>query len=116
MAILVTCVVFALVLFLPNIDGMIANYNVDAYLSGELSSVDVEALCDLDYAAVPALSRLEEHLLAKGKLDEKTALLLESVTAQLDRLAEQNAEETYGFFDWNIPVLQAKRMLEGRGQ
>ena len=116
MAILVTCVVFALVLFLPNIDGMIANYNVDAYLSGELSSVDVEALCDLDYAAVPALSRLEEHLLAKGKLDEKTALLLEAVTAQLDRLAEQNAEETYGFFDWNIPVLQAKRMLEGRGQ
>ena len=114
MAILVTCVVFALVLFLPNIDGMIANYNVNAYLSGDLSSVDVEALCDLDYAAVPALSRLEEHLLAKGKLDEKTALLLESVTAQLDRLAEQNAKETYGFFDWNIPVLQAKRMLEGR--
>ena len=114
MAILVTCVVFALVLFLPNIDGMIANYNVDAFLSGDLSSVDIEALCDLDYAAVPALSRLEEHLFAKGKLDEKTALLLESVTAQLDRLAEQNAEETYGFFDWNIPVLQAKQMLEGR--
>lgn len=116
MAILVTCVVFALVLFLPNIDGMIANYNVDAYLSGDLSSVDVEALCDLDYAAVPALSRLEEHLLAKGKLDEKTALLLEATTAQLDHLAEWNAEETYGFFDWNIPVLRAKRMLEGRGQ
>ncbi len=116
MAILVTCVVFALVLFLPNIDGMIANYNVDTYLSGDLSSVDVDALCGLDYAAVPALSRLEEHLLAQGKLDEKTALLLESVTAQLDRLAEWNAEETYGFFDWNIPVLQAKRMLEGRGE
>ncbi len=115
MAILITCVLFALVLFLPNIDGMIANYNVDAYLSGDLSSVDVEALCDLDYAAVPALSRLEEHLLSQTKLDEKTALLLEATTAQLDRLAKWNAEETYGFFDWNIPVLRAKRMLEGRG-
>ena len=114
-AILITCVLFALVLFLPNIDGMIANYNVDAYLSGDLSSVDVEALCDLDYAAVPALSRLEEHLLSQTKLDEKTALLLEATTAQLDRLAKWNAEETYGFFDWNIPVLRAKRMLKGRG-
>jgi hypothetical protein len=114
MAILVTCVVFALVLFLPNIDGMIANYNVDAYLSGDLSSVDVEALCDLDYAAVPALSRLEEHLLAQGKPDEKTALLLESVTAQLDRLAKRSEKNPAGFFDWNIPVLQAKRMLEER--
>ena len=115
MAILITCVLFSLILFLPNIDGMIANYNVDAYLSGDLSSVDVEALCDLDYAAVPALSRLEEHLLAQGKLDENSALLLEATTAQLDRLAEWNAEESYGFFDWNIPILQAKRMLEGRG-
>ena len=116
MAILITCVLFALILFLPNIDGMIAHYNVDAYLSGELSSVDVDALRDLDYAAVPALSRLEEHLLAKEMLGEKTAPVLEETTAQLDRLAERNAKETYGFFDWNIPVLRAKRMLEGRGQ
>lgn len=114
-AILITCVLFALILFLPNIDGMIANYNVNAYLSGDLSGVDVEALCDLDYAAVPALSRLEEHLLAKEKLDENSALLLEATTAQLDRLAERSEKETYGFFDWNIPVLRAKRMLEGRG-
>ena len=114
MAILVTCVAFALVLFLPNVDGMIANYNVDAYLSGDLSGVDVEALCDLDYAAVPALSRLEEHLLSQGKLDEKTAPLLEATTAQLDRLAKRSEKNPTGFFDWNIPVLQAKRMLEGR--
>ena len=114
MAILVTCVVFALVLFLPNIDGMIANYNVDAYLSGNLSSVDVEALCDLDYAAVPALSRLEENLLSRSSIDEKTAFLLEATTARLNDLAEKSEKNPAGFFDWNIPVLQAKRMLEGR--
>lgn len=114
-AVLVACVLFALVLFLPNIDGMIANYNVDAYLSGDLSSVDVEALCDLDYAAVPALARLEDHLLAKGKLDEKTATLLEETTAQLDRLAKQSTKDAAGLFDINLPVLRAKQILATRG-
>ncbi len=115
MAILVTCVVFALVLFLPNIDGMIANYNVDAYLSGDLSSVDVDALCDLDYAAVPALERLEEHLLDEEKLDEKTAILLEQTTARLSTLAERSEKNPAGFFDWNIPTWRAKQMLAERG-
>ncbi len=115
-AVLITCVLFSLILFLPNIDGMIANYNVDAYLSGDLSSVDVDALCDLDYAAVPALERLEEHLLSKGVLDEKTATLLGQTTARLNTLAERSEKNPAGFFDWNIPVLKAKRMLEGRGE
>ena len=115
MAILITCVVFALILFLPNVDGMIANYNVDAYLSGNLSSVDVAALCDLDYAAVPALSRLEEHLLASPDLDEKSARLLEATTVRLNTLAQRAAENPDGFFDFTIPTWRAKRMLEGRG-
>ena len=114
-AILITCALFALVLFLPNIDGMIADYNVDAYLSGELSSVDVDALCDLDYAAVPALDRLEKHLLAEEKLDEKTAELLKATTERLDKLAKQSAKTPDGFFDFNIPTWQAKQMLKERG-
>ena len=113
-AILITCVLFSLLLFLPNIDGMIADYNVDAYLSGDLSSVDVDALCDLDYAAVPALDRLEEHLLSQGKLDKKSALLLEETTAQLDRLAEQSNNADDGIFDFNIPLSRARQMLAKR--
>ena len=114
MAILVACVLFALVLFLPNIDGMIANYNVDAYLSGNLSSVDVEALCDLDYAAVPALSRLEDNLLSLSSRDGKSASILKAVTARLDALAEKSNKYPDGFFDFNIPTWRAKQMLEGR--
>ncbi len=110
----ITCVLFLLILFLPNIDGMIADYNVDAYLSGELSGVDVEALCDLDYAAVPALGCLEEHLLSRGKLDEKSAALLDATTAQLDDLAKRSANEDFDFFDFNIPTWRAKQMLAKR--
>ena len=112
--IFITCALFLLILFLPNIDGMIADYNVDAYLSGNLTSVDVDSLCDLDLSAVPALSRLEEHLLAQGKLDERSAFLLEQTTAQLDRLAEWSASSDDGFFDFNLPISRAKQILAKR--
>jgi hypothetical protein len=110
----ITCALFLLILFLPNVDGMIADYNVDAYLSGDLSSVDVEALQDLDLAAVPALSRLEEHLQSQEVLDKNSALLLEETTAQLDRLAEQSNNADDDIFDFNLPLSRAKQMLAKR--
>jgi hypothetical protein len=110
----ITCALFLLILFLPNVDGMIADYNVDAYLSGDLSSVDVEALQDLDLAAVPALCRLEEHLQSQEVLDKKSALLLEETTAQLDRLAEQSNNADDDIFDFNLPLSRAKQMLAKR--
>lgn len=110
----ITCALFLLILFLPNVDGMIADYNVDAYLSGDLTSVDVDSLCDLDLAAVPALSRLEEHLQSQEVLDKKSALLLEETTAQLDRLAEQSNNADDGIFDFNIPLSRAKQTLAKR--
>ena len=113
-AILIACVLFALILFLPNIDGMIANYNVDAYLSGKLSGVDEYALYDLDYAAVPALTRLEEHLLACPSLDEESAKQLEGITEWLDFLAKKHTENPDKFFDFNIPTYRAKQMLAKR--
>ena len=113
-AILIACVLFALILFLPNIDGMIADYNVDAYLSGELSGVDEYALYDLDYAAVPALTRLEEHLLACPSLDEESAKQLEGITEWLDFLAKKHTENPDKFFDFNIPTYRAKQMLAKR--
>ena len=114
-AILLTCVLFSLILFLPNINGIIADYNVDAYLSGKLSSVDVEALRDLDYAAAPALSRLEEYLLSQPTLDESATELLTQAKEHLDYLAKQNAENPDGFFDFNIPLWSAKQLLSKRG-
>ena len=56
----VTVAMFAL-LGLSGADSIIANYNVNAYLSGKLDSVDVYALEDLGDSAVPSLVRLARH-------------------------------------------------------
>ena len=47
----ITGLMLALLLF-ANVDGMIAKYNVDAYLNGSLETVDFKALEDLDDGAV----------------------------------------------------------------
>ncbi len=59
-ALLVTVVMFA-ALALSGIDSIIANYNVNAYLAGNLETVDVYALEDLGDSAVPSLVRLAGH-------------------------------------------------------
>ncbi len=41
-----------------NIDGIIAGYNIDAYESGKLESIDVDALYELGPGATPEVLRL----------------------------------------------------------
>ena len=56
---MVCMIVLWLALNVVNIDAIIANYNVDAYLSGELSEIDANYLRSLS-ASEAALQRLEE--------------------------------------------------------
>lgn len=44
-----------------DVDTLVAKYNVDAYLSGQLEQVDVRYLSTLGDGAVPHLARLVEH-------------------------------------------------------
>ena len=44
-----------------NINGFIADYNVNAYLDGSLSTVDIDTLADMDLAAVPSLIKLQKE-------------------------------------------------------
>lgn len=54
-------------LALCNVDRMIAKYNVDRYLNGTISTVDVDAMENLGDAAIPEFVRLAEYLdSAKG--------------------------------------------------
>ncbi|MGH7145433.1 MAG: DUF4173 domain-containing protein [Planctomycetota bacterium] len=68
-----------------NLDGFIANWNVDRYLSGQTKIIDVEYLGDLDASALPALGRLigatdpavrnEAQTVYNRRFDQETALL-----------------------------------------
>ena len=108
---------------LPNVDGMIASYNVDRYLSGELNTVDVEALADLGVSAVPALVKLENELTEKSVLgtgDENADSVRIQAGAALDAIAidlrkqekEQNGVEK--IFSFSIPTARARALLEDR--
>lgn len=108
---------------LPNVDGMIANYNVDRYLAGDLETVDVEALEKLDVSAVPALVKLEKELTDRATLgslnDEERAALakaggaLNAIAIDLNLKAErQNGVER--LFSFSIPTARARALLEER--
>ena len=113
---------FALIT-LPNVDGMIASYNVDRFLAGDLDTVDVEALEKLDVSAVPALVKLEKELTDRAPLgtlnDEERATLakaggaLNAIAIDLNLKAErQNGVER--LFSFSIPTARARALLEER--
>lgn len=61
--------------------GMVANYNVNAYLDGRLTSVDVDYLEELTTDAAPALKRLAEN-------DSEYVHRAENALAQLTSIAD----------------------------
>ena len=109
--ILVLCLVFFGLAVLPNIDGVIADYNVDAYLAGDLPNVDVDAAASSGLPAVPALCRLHASLEGQEHLSSDEQSLLEEVTATLQALADRYAEQELGFFSFNIPKARALALL-----
>lgn len=68
---------------LSNVDGIIADYNVDQYISGKMDEVDIGSLIELGDPAVPALVRLHEKTDDKNDR-ERIKEYLEEVKEQLD--------------------------------
>ncbi len=92
------------VLCFSNVDGFIANYNVDAYFSGEIDELDVDVLYyDLNYAAVPALDEAAKHW---GEAQR----WLERLADRLYSDKEEDTEHYVGYF--SIPRARAERILE----
>jgi len=112
----------AVVLFgliaVPNVDAMIADYNVSAYLSGDLKQVDVVALQDLELSSIPARVRLEKELKEKTDRSFEEDRALEAVTYTLDHSAKlienEKNDGKWGFFSGSIPRLLAERALNSR--
>lgn len=101
--VIAVCIVFFAGISLPNVDGAIADYNVDAYLSGELSDVDVASISEYGASAVPALVRLRDSL-GEGELKTETELALSDISKEL-------AETPGGLFSFNIPRARARKLL-----
>ncbi len=73
-------------LSLLNVDGLVARYNVEAWRSGKLDSLDVKTICELGDGAVPTLVEL-----AGDKDEEIAAAAAEELERRLVR---------FGFAEW----------------
>ena len=104
-------VLFAL-LAIPNVDGIVADYNVNAYLSGKHEELDLEELERIGASSVAARVRLEEELVGKTELTDYERELLEQVTESLDKYGER--EDAGGFFGFSFPDARARRLLDKR--
>ena len=108
--------IFTLGLGLANTNKMIADYNVDRYLSGQTDKIDVSLLWDLGDPALPALYRLE-----KGAEDPE---IRKNATEYIEW--EQDAQKDfsdiydYGLTTWggwqskNLQSLKAEEYFKGR--
>lgn len=114
---LVAGLLLAAVMTLGNPDALIATYNVDAYLRGDLETVDVEALADLGDSAIPAMVKLEsvwkeENLLGRLSYDERVTLRL--LSDLLDARAEDALAASPSPLSFSIPSSRARALLSQR--
>lgn len=105
-------VVLFAALSLCNVNSVVAEYNVNRYIDGTLPTVDIEAMDDLGYSAVPALVRLAEW-------NENTGKVWTGFTYDMKQLLRENAEEIQsaekGAFEFNLPFYRAERALREYG-
>lgn len=76
------------VLVISDYNALIANYNVERYVSGKTEEIDLKALINADTSAVPAITKLMKHCQENGKT------------------------ETYGYTRLNSKLLDEKKRLE----
>ena len=122
--VIVSVLMFAL-LSLSGTDSLIAKYNVDRYLDGSLSDVDVEAMVELGDSGLPELIRLANELDKKNGTDLKAFVyrpgdgselsygnLYSRVCSGIFRYAENYEDK---LFSMNLPRILAKRALDEAG-
>ena len=110
LAVLVVC--FA-ALALSNVDGIIAEYNVDRYLDGTLDTVDLEMLDEMGDPAVPALVRLSDTLKERGTskvLHGETEYIIKNTV----REHESDIEDEDDIFSFTLPTYRARQAIKDR--
>lgn len=91
---------FALLSF-SNVDGLIAKYNVEQYMSGRLEEVDISLFYDLSESAVPYVLPLRHH--EDPQIADEVETYLDWARARCDR---------QGPLSFNFAAYRAKTLLE----
>ena len=118
--ILITACSVLLITCLVDADRVIATYNVDAYLSGKLDSVDVSTLEELDSSAIEPLLRLyREDDGQAGKNAQKA--LIKRLKVHFEIIQNQNGAYTikrknFDIRNLNLPEQLAIKSLEENWQ
>ncbi|MBQ4600660.1 MAG: DUF4173 domain-containing protein [Oscillospiraceae bacterium] len=99
--------VIGAVLFLGDVDSMVARHNVDAYLSGELETVDVRYLGGLSHSAVPYLEQLAL---------EADAPVAEEARKMLFYGSNYGSDEIADLRGWNKATATAQQIWEDYAQ
>lgn len=110
--IVVLCIAFGGIIALPDVDGMIAHYNVEAYLDGDLENVDVDTLGTYGASAVPALVELRDTLRDRPQRDYVEENILNETDITLAKIKEELNEKPNNLFTFNIPTARARALLK----
>ena len=97
-------------LALPDADAFIAEYNVNAYLDGTLSNVDVDALEELEHSAIPSLVKLYREIDRSADTDAKRIYF--RVEKVLLNYADEFNTEDKNIFAFTIVDAKAQNALK----
>lgn len=103
--VLVTALVLAAAVSWADVDTIVAKYNVEAYQSGKLETVDVDMLSELGYGAVPYIAQL--------RTDEDPTVSKAAWNVFLEdyRWREFTSGQIDDFRDWNYAHAEADPYL-----
>ena len=117
--VVVICGVILVALSFSNLDGQIAKYNVEKYISGELDSIDVSYLYSLSDSAHPYILELadaEDHKVTKNVKYYTMKLMLDDYNHYIDFYEEKGDEgvrlnKTNDFRKYNITASKSASAL-----
>lgn len=102
------CAFMVLALVLSNYNAVIAEYNVDRYISGESEDIDVRSLVKLGTAAVPSMTRLATYMEEQGMTNDGGYLWLRTgIEREKIKLDEKRS-----VFEFSVPSVQAKNAID----
>ncbi len=106
-AILAAALIIGAVVLWTDVDSLVARYNVDRYLSGDMQTVDVVYLGSLNHSAVPHVARLAQEA-PEELVRQRAKSLLNSQQAS----GQWGSYDREDFREWNWGREEAKSHLK----